>query len=88
MRAVLGTTGTRLLMQQRGLVYRSGVPLVLSNRGGSSGDGGGVRWMSSYVLDGMLGRRGGGGGGGGGSAAHWPVSKANTVFNIVPQGHR
>jgi hypothetical protein len=40
------------------------------------------RKMSSYVLDGLLGRRGGG------SAWQWPVTQANTVFNIVPQGHK
>lgn len=43
------------------------------------------REMSSYVLDGLMGRRGGGGGG---SAWQWPVTKPNTIFNIVPQGHR
>jgi len=42
----------------------------------------GSRQMSSYVLDGLLGRRGGG------SAWQWPVTKPNTIFNIVPQGHR
>ncbi|KAL3942338.1 MAG: hypothetical protein SGARI_000301 [Bacillariaceae sp.] len=35
----------------------------------------------SYVLNGFQ-----GGGGGGGSI--WPVTKSNTVFNIVPQGHK
>lgn len=38
--------------------------------------------MSSYVLGSLLGRRGGG------SAWQWPVTKPNTIFNIVPQGHR
>jgi hypothetical protein len=37
----------------------------------------------SYVLDGF-----GSSGGGGGSAWQWPVTKANTIFNIVPQGHK
>jgi hypothetical protein len=41
-----------------------------------------ARNMSSYVLDGLLGRRGGG------SAWQWPVTQANTIFNIVPQGHK
>lgn len=36
--------------------------------------------MSSYIFDGMS--------GGSGGAWQWPVSKANTIFNIVPQGHR
>jgi hypothetical protein len=36
----------------------------------------------SYVLDGW------GSGGGGSSQWQWPVAKANTVFNIVPQGHK
>ena len=40
-----------------------------------------VRAMSSYVLD-------GGGGGGSGGSPRWPVRKANTVFNIVPEGHK
>mmetsp|Transcript_71837 Transcript_71837/g.208145 ORF Transcript_71837/g.208145 Transcript_71837/m.208145 type:complete len:379 (-) Transcript_71837:38-1174(-) len=35
----------------------------------------------SYVLDGW-------GGQGGGSSWQWPVTKPNTVFNIVPQGHK
>jgi hypothetical protein len=38
----------------------------------------------SYVLDGF----GGGGGGGGGSSSRWPTTKTNTIFNIVPQGHK
>jgi len=48
----------------------------------------GTRYMSSYVFDGFSGGGGGGGGSGGGSVWHWPVSKTNTIFNIVPQGHR
>lgn len=36
----------------------------------------------SYVLDGWGGR------GGTGSTWQWPVTKANTFFNIVPQGHK
>ena len=43
------------------------------------------RRFSSYVLDGF-GR--GGGGGHGGIPGSWPVTKANTIFNIVPQGHK
>lgn len=38
----------------------------------------------SYVLDGW----GGGRGGGGGGTWQWPVTKQNTIFNIVPQGHK
>ena len=38
----------------------------------------------SYVLDGWGGR----GGAGGGGTWQWPVTKANTMFNIVPQGHK
>lgn len=33
----------------------------------------------SYVLDGF---------GGGGGASQWPITKGNTIFNIVPQGHK
>jgi len=44
-----------------------------------------TRHFSSYVLDGF---RGGGGGGNGGIPANWPVTKNNTIFNIVPQGHK
>jgi hypothetical protein len=36
----------------------------------------------SYVLDGWGGR------GGTGSSWQWPITKANTVFNIVPQGYK
>eukprot|EP00980_Cylindrotheca_fusiformis_P004010 scaffold880_cov132-Cylindrotheca_fusiformis.AAC.6 len=35
----------------------------------------------SYMLDGF-------GSAGGGGSWQWPVTKANTVFNIVPQGHK
>eukprot|EP00535_Pseudo-nitzschia_heimii_P003336 CAMPEP_0197181784 /NCGR_PEP_ID=MMETSP1423-20130617/5961_1 /TAXON_ID=476441 /ORGANISM="Pseudo-nitzschia heimii, Strain UNC1101" /LENGTH=419 /DNA_ID=CAMNT_0042632097 /DNA_START=155 /DNA_END=1414 /DNA_ORIENTATION=- len=45
------------------------------------------RQFSSYVLDGFGGGRGGGGGSGG-IPARWPVTKANAIFNIVPQGHK
>ncbi|KAG7374690.1 SPFH domain / Band 7 family protein [Nitzschia inconspicua] len=38
----------------------------------------------SYVLDGW----GSGRGGGGGGTWQWPVTKPNTIFNIVPQGHK
>jgi hypothetical protein len=40
------------------------------------------RALSSYVLDGF------GSGGSSGSSGRWPVTKSNTVFNIVPQGHK
>ena len=40
------------------------------------------RVFSSYVLDGW------GGGGSGGSTWQWPVTRTNTIFNIVPQGHK
>lgn len=33
----------------------------------------------SYVLDGF---------GGGDGASQWPITKNNTIFNIVPQGHK
>ena len=46
-----------------------------------------TRQFSSFVLDGFGGNRGGGGGGGG-IPGRWPVTKANTIFNIVPQGYR
>lgn len=38
----------------------------------------------SYVLEGW----GGGRGSGGGGSWQWPVTKPNTIFNIVPQGHK
>ncbi len=44
-----------------------------------------TRHFSSYVLDGF---RGGSGGGNGGIPGNWPVTKSNTIFNIVPQGHK
>ncbi len=44
------------------------------------------RHFSSYVLDGFGGR--GGGGGQGGIPPNWPVTKSNTIFNIVPQGYK
>jgi hypothetical protein len=37
-----------------------------------------VRCMSAYVLDSV----------GGGSLGTWPIRKMNTIFNIVPQGHK
>ena len=39
-----------------------------------------TRALSSYTLDGFR--------GGGGSSWQWPVTKTNTIFNIVPQGHK
>lgn len=36
------------------------------------------RCMSSYMLD----------SGGGGGLGAWPIRKTNTIFNIVPQGHK
>lgn len=42
-----------------------------------------TRHLSSYVLDGFR-----GGGGQGGIPGNWPVTKSNTIFNIVPQGHK
>jgi len=44
-----------------------------------------TRQFSSYVLDGFGGR---GGGPQGGIPGNWPVTKNNTIFNIVPQGHK
>jgi len=38
-----------------------------------------TRQLSSYQLDGQ--------GGGGGMMGNWPVTKSNTIFNIVPQGY-
>jgi len=37
-------------------------------------------YFSSYVFDGV--------GGGGGNPWQWPITKTNTVLNIVPQGYR
>lgn len=41
-----------------------------------------TRALSSFSLDGWGGR------GGAGSTWQWPVTKANTIFNIVPHGHK
>jgi regulator of protease activity HflC (stomatin/prohibitin superfamily) len=42
-----------------------------------------VRSMSSnYVFDSF------GGSSGGGNTWQWPITKSNTIFNIVPQGHK
>jgi hypothetical protein len=38
-----------------------------------------ARFMSSYTLD---------GGGSSSALTRWPITKANTVFNIVPQGYK
>jgi hypothetical protein len=46
-----------------------------------------ARQFSSYVLDGFGSNRGGGGGNGV-LPGSWPVTKANTIFNIVPQGFK
>ena len=39
------------------------------------------RSKSSYVFEGV-------GGGGGADMWEWPITKMNTIFNIVPQGHK
>jgi len=44
------------------------------------------RQFSSYVLE-SFGGGGAGGAGNGGMVGRWPVTKSNTIFNIVPQGH-
>jgi len=44
------------------------------------------RQFSSYQLD-VFGR-GGSGSGGSGMLVKWPVTKTNTIFNIVPQGYK
>ena len=41
------------------------------------------RSKSSYTFEGV-----GGGGGGGADMWEWPITKMNTIFNIVPQGHK
>jgi len=46
-----------------------------------------ARQFSSYVLDGFGSNRGGGGGNGV-IPGSWPITKANTIFNIVPQGFK
>lgn len=38
-----------------------------------------TRCMSSYMLDSFS---------GGGGLGAWPIRKTNTIFNIVPQGHK
>ena len=40
-----------------------------------------VRFKSSYSLDGF-------GGSGSASVTRWPVTRPNTIFNIVPQGYK
>jgi hypothetical protein len=44
------------------------------------------RSFSSYVLDGLGASGRAALGGRGSSLWHWPVTKPNTIFNIVPQG--
>lgn len=39
------------------------------------------RYKGSYIFDGV-------GGGGAEDMWEWPITKMNTIFNIVPQGHR
>lgn len=39
--------------------------------------------MSTYIFDSF-----GGNSAQGGSSWHWPITKQNTIFNIVPQGHK
>jgi len=51
-------------------------------RGGRLPSAAASRCLSSYTFDGM------GGGGGSGGIWDWPVRRTNTIFNIVPQGHK
>lgn len=39
------------------------------------------RYKSGYTFEGV-------GGGGGADMWEWPVTRMNTIFNIVPQGHK
>jgi regulator of protease activity HflC (stomatin/prohibitin superfamily) len=41
--------------------------------------------MSTYIFDSF---GGGSGSSGGGNSWQWPIVKSNTIFNIVPQGHK
>jgi hypothetical protein len=51
----------------------------------SMGTGVVMRNMSAYSFD-SFGRGSGGRSGGGMISTQWPITKANTIFNIVPQG--
>eukprot|EP00534_Pseudo-nitzschia_fraudulenta_P002702 CAMPEP_0201123916 /NCGR_PEP_ID=MMETSP0850-20130426/9170_1 /ASSEMBLY_ACC=CAM_ASM_000622 /TAXON_ID=183588 /ORGANISM="Pseudo-nitzschia fraudulenta, Strain WWA7" /LENGTH=409 /DNA_ID=CAMNT_0047391031 /DNA_START=192 /DNA_END=1421 /DNA_ORIENTATION=+ len=66
----------------------AGAELLAATNPHTAGGGAAPRRnFSSYVLDGF-GRGGGGGGGNGSIPGRWPVTKSNTIFNIVPQGHK
>ena len=49
-----------------------------------------TRVFSSYILDGLGGggRRAAGSGPGASPLWDWPITRMNTIFNIVPQGHK
>ena len=83
----MNNTGRMLLqLQRRGAVNARQKLLASTTNISTPGPNDSRRQMSSYVLNGLMGR--GGGGGGGGNQWNWPVTKPNTIFNIVPQGHR
>lgn len=65
--------------------YQLSSTIVFPNRPAVTAAATTVRPFSSYVFDGFSGR---GGGGGGGASWQWPVTRTNTIFNIVPQGHK
>jgi len=71
-------------LREREMIGANG--LKAGNLVSSSYAGMAPRQFSSYVLDGF-GVGHGGVGGNGGLPVRWPVTKANSIFNIVPQGH-
>lgn len=60
--------------------------LLENNNGGPINSDIVKQHLSSYQLELFGGGRGGAGGGG--YIGNWPVTKVNTIFNIVPQGHK
>jgi SPFH domain / Band 7 family len=67
---------------QRISSLRQAVPVVTAAASRSTGANYLIlsRAKSSYSFDGV--------GGGGADMWEWPITKTNTVFNIVPQGHK
>lgn len=65
----------RTLQSSRGTTFSSPLVLVVPNPWAPH-----RAFSSNYVFDGFQ--------GGGSNVWQWPVAKTNTIFNIVPQGHR
>jgi SPFH domain / Band 7 family len=79
---IRASSSLRHLSSHGGFTQRALRPLASAHQPLGAGAAASIRGKSSYSFDGV------GGGGGAADMWEWPITKTNTIFNIVPQGHR